>query len=115
MPEPENHAPSPQERPPGPIRAIVWTIGLIRSLFDWIGRQELSVLLARTGVTLAVLAFIQIADAVGAGRTSRFDQWAVRAMRRADDAAQPIGPPWLAEVARDVTALGGVAVLTLIV
>ena len=35
-------------------------------------------------------------------------------MRQPDDPAKPIGPPWLAEVARDVTALGGVAVLTLI-
>ena len=33
----------------------------------------------------------------------------VRAMRRADDPSQPIGPRWLPEVGRDLTALGGVA------
>ena len=30
------------------------------------------------------------------------------------DPAEPLGPPWLAEMARDITALGGVAVLTLL-
>jgi undecaprenyl-diphosphatase len=90
------------------------TIGLDRSLFDWIGRHELSVLLAMTCTAVAVLAFIQIADAVGEGQTMRFDQWAVRAMRQPDDPSKSIGPPWLAHVARDVTALGGAAVLALV-
>jgi undecaprenyl-diphosphatase len=43
-----------------------------------------------------------------------FDEWAIRAMRNADDPAKPIGPAWLHEAGRDLTALGGVAVLTLI-
>jgi undecaprenyl-diphosphatase len=34
-------------------------------------------------------------------------------MRRADDPSRPIGPRWLPEVGRDLTALGGVAALTL--
>jgi undecaprenyl-diphosphatase len=115
MPESEKHGPLAPGRPWRSIRAATWTIGLIRGLFDWIGRHELSVLLAMTGAALAVLAFVRIADAVGEGQTLKFDEWAVRAMRRVDDSAQPIGPPWLAEVTRDVTALGGVAVLSLLV
>lgn len=115
MPEAEKQESLPPGRPRWSTSAATWTIRLIRGLFDWIGRHELSVLLAMTGVAVAILAFVRIADAVGEGRTLQFDQWAVRATRRADDSAQPIGPRWLTEVTRDVTALGGVAVLTLIV
>jgi undecaprenyl-diphosphatase len=38
----------------------------------------------------------------------------VRKLRRADDPATPIGPRWLQECGRDITALGGVTVLTLV-
>jgi undecaprenyl-diphosphatase len=97
------------------MRATTRTIRLIRGVIDWIGRHELSVLLAMTGASMAVFAFIHIADAVSAGQTMGFDQWTVRAMRRPDNPSEPIGPPWLTHVARDVTALGGATVLTLVV
>lgn len=113
MPEIEKYDP-PQE-PRWAVRATTWTIGLIRSLFEWVGRHELSVLLAMSATALGVLAFVRIADAVGEGQSLKFDQWAMRAMRQANNLEQPIGPPWLPEVARDVTAMGGVAVLTLVV
>jgi len=115
MPNTEQYGSLRPQRPVWLTRAATWMIGLIRGIFDWIGRHELSVLIALTGAALAVLGFVRIADAVSEGQTLKFDQWAVRAMRRTEHLAQPIGPPWLAEVARDVTALGGVAVLTLIV
>ena len=35
-------------------------------------------------------------------------------MRRADDPATPVGPAWLPEVGRDVTALGGVTLIVLV-
>ena len=101
MPENEKHARPPSQGPLWLMRATTRAIG---SLFDWIGRHELSVLLAMTGVAIAVLAFIRIADAVGEGKTARFDQWAVRAMRQSDSPSEPIGPHWLGLVARDVTA-----------
>ena len=44
-------------------------------------------------------------DAAGAG------DWAIKALRRNDNPALPIGPTWLHEVGRDMTALGGVAVM----
>ena len=64
-------------------------------------------------VTAATWAFIKLADEVIEGDTLAFDKWLVRAMRRADDPATPIGPPFLHEMGRDATALGGVGVLTL--
>src|SRR5687768_9169125 len=111
MPESRNHAPLLRQ---WPLRAATRTVDLVRSLLDWIGRHEFSVLLALTGVGVATLAFIRIADAVGEGKTLRFAQWAVLALRQPDDPSAPIGPSWVGLVARDVTALGGAAVLTLI-
>jgi undecaprenyl-diphosphatase len=58
-------------------------------------------------------AFIAIAGEVKEGDTKAFDMWALKSLRKADDPAEPIGPPWMAEVGRDLTALGGVAVLIL--
>lgn len=43
-----------------------------------------------------------------------FDESIIRAARDAANPATPIGPRWLVVLARDVTALGGYAVLTLV-
>lgn len=77
---------------------------------------------ARTGVVLVALAlatgaawlFIEVADEVREGETQRFDDWALRALRTPGDLHDPIGPAWLEEAGRDVTALGGVTVLVLV-
>ena len=50
-----------------------------------------------------------------ATETQHFDERVLLSLRRADNPEEPLGPRWLAEAARDVTALGGVAVLTLVV
>jgi undecaprenyl-diphosphatase len=70
----------------------------------------LAVLLAVGGVW----GFVEIADEVVEGETRTFDEWALRALRQPDDPATPLGPRWLHEVGRDVTGLGGVAVLVMI-
>ena len=90
------------------------TGGWIRKVLRWIGIHEFSVLIALLLLMGAVWAFIELADEVMEGSTQKFDDWAIRALRRPDDPATPLGPPWLAEMGRDLTALGGVAVLTLL-
>jgi undecaprenyl-diphosphatase len=60
------------------------------------------------------LGFVALADEILEQETQSFDEAVVRAMRRADDPAVPIGPSWLRGAALDVTALGGVTVLTLV-
>ena len=79
----------------------------------WIGRYEFGVLAALLVVLIGVWGFIELAENVGEGETLHFDEWAVRALREADDPADPLGPHWLEEIGRDLTALGGNAVLTL--
>ena len=59
----------------------------------------------------AVWFFLAVASEVGEGETRHIDERIVRAFRDAGDPANPIGPPWLESVVRDVTALGSKVVL----
>jgi undecaprenyl-diphosphatase len=71
-------------------------------------------------IALAVLAvgtaslwgFIEIADEVLEGDTQAFDHWVLGILRDSVNPADPIGPRWIEEMARDATALGGVAWIT---
>ena len=85
-----------------------------RTILGWLGSHQPQVLAAALAVVLGTWGFISLADEVTEGDTQRFDDWAVRSLRRADDPAKPLGPPWLHEMGRDVTALGGIAVLALV-
>jgi undecaprenyl-diphosphatase len=62
--------------------------------------------------TASLWGFIEIADAVFAGETQAFDRWMLVALRDPQAPANPIGPLWLEEMARDVSALGGFAWIT---
>ena len=73
-------------------------------------------------VTLALLlliaaslwAFAALADEVVEGSTRQFDRSVLLMMRTTDDLTDPIGPRWLEEAMRDLTALGGLTVTTLL-
>lgn len=84
-------------------------------MLDWLGARVSLVLIVALVLVLSMWTFIEIADAVKEGHTQRFDEWAVRSLRKPSDPNEPIGPAWVGEVARDITALGGVAVLTLVI
>jgi undecaprenyl-diphosphatase len=91
---------------------------LWRSVLARVGkreRSELSVLLGAVVVLALALAFVLIAGNVMRGDTREFDERVVRALRRADDPATPIGPWWLKAGALDLTALGSPTVLGLVV
>ena len=81
----------------------------------WLRRQETIVLLAALAVGLGLFAVMKIAEEVVAGDTPDFDVWLLRLLRQPDNPALPIGPPWLLEVAQDITALGGRTLLLLII
>jgi undecaprenyl-diphosphatase len=63
---------------------------------------------------LLAAGFYSLSRAVARGATGDLDRRAVLAMRVAGDVSDPIGPRWVEEVGRDFTALGGVAVITLL-
>jgi len=80
---------------------------------SWLGAHEMIVLLALAGIVTGVWLFALLADEVVEGGTAIFDQKLLLAFRHGDTHAL-LGPPAVQEAARDITALGGVAVLTLI-
>lgn len=59
-------------------------------------------------------AFLEVAEAVTEGDARALDRAVLLAMREPADPADPLGPRWVEEMGRDLTALGGVAVLTLV-
>lgn len=62
----------------------------------------------------SLILFFALAFLIDTQFVQEADESAVLAARVAGDPATPIGPGWLAELARDVTALGGYVVLTLV-
>ncbi len=79
----------------------------------WIGSRELSVLVVLFLLFLSLWGFVELAEEVQEGSMGSFDRTVLLAMRDANDLSNPIGPGWVEEMGRDITALGGTAVLTL--
>jgi undecaprenyl-diphosphatase len=63
---------------------------------------------------LAVWAFIELADEVGEGDLQSLDRAVLQALRTPGDPTDPLGPHWVEEAMRDLTALGSLAVLTIV-
>src|SRR5687768_6639576 len=76
--------------------------------------NEAAPLLSLAALSFSVWAFVEIADEVLEGDSLSFDRTILLALRNPDDLSDPIGPTWFEEVARDMTALGGHAVLTFV-
>lgn len=73
------------------------------------------VLLLAVGVfCIAVWAFLELAEDAPEGDYERIENQILLAFRQPNDAATSIGPWWLPEVGRDITALGSAVVLTLV-
>jgi undecaprenyl-diphosphatase len=70
-------------------------------------------LLAVLGIVLCAWVFVETADEVVEGEATSLERQILLALRAPDDLTDPIGPPWLEEVMRDATALGGNGLLTL--
>ena len=85
---------------------------ILLRLVSWIGGHELPVLLAFVGIAAGVWIFSLVAGAVVDGGTPAMDRKVLLSMRQPD--LSPKGPPALQESARDITALGGATVLTLL-
>jgi len=89
--------------------SFLW--GYLQSL----GNLERGVLATIVLVASLLLAFGLLAGEVLEGDTRAFDERILLLFRTARDHAVPIGPPWLREAMRDITALGSTSVLVIIV
>ena len=78
-------------------------------------RDELRLLLGAVTLVAVALGLLALVGNVMGGETQEFDERILRALRKADDPGQPLGPPWMKFVAQDITALGGSTVLGLTV
>jgi undecaprenyl-diphosphatase len=78
-------------------------------------REEIGLVIALVVIAGGILAFLRLADIVAEGESEAFDRALLLLFRDPANLAQGPGPGWLPGVMRDITALGGFAVLTLIV
>ena len=81
-------------------------MNLIRTLVAAVRDQGWWVLVFVSLIGAALWGFAELADEIEDGETHEFDRTVMLAMQG--------GPPWLDLVARDVTSLGGTAVLVLL-
>lgn len=73
---------------------------------------ELPLLIAILLIAGGLWTFVGISNEVIEGDTLAVDKTILLSLRNPADLSDPIGPGWIEEIGRDVTALGGVAVLT---
>ncbi|KEO60760.1 phosphatase PAP2 family protein [Thioclava indica] len=84
------------------------------NLVRWTRRQVEIVSLVILGIAVAsVWALAELTDEVVEGSTRNLDRDILLLLRTPGDLSDPIGPWWFEEMGRDITALGGVAVLML--
>jgi undecaprenyl-diphosphatase len=86
-----------------------------RQAVNWVRRQEGLVLFVALIVVAALFVFARVTDEMLEGGTRDFDEWLLRRLRDPDQPGRPIGPGWLIELATDITALGGRAMLVLVI
>ncbi|SIQ09073.1 undecaprenyl-diphosphatase [Rhizobium sp. RU20A] len=87
-------------------------LGTILSRQSW--RREFLTWSTVLGASLLALVFVMIAREIMEGETHRLDEAILTMLRTPGDLSVAIGPGWLTKVMTDITALGGVTVLTLI-
>jgi undecaprenyl-diphosphatase len=86
---------------------------LSRKLLQFASREPVLLTLVLL-ITGGVWAFVELAEAVSEGDSRAFDEWIILVLRNSEDSADPWGPPWFEEMMRDVTALGGDVILSVI-
>ncbi len=77
----------------------------------WIFQHQLATVILIGIVAAGLFGFIELADEVTEGGSKQFDSAILLSMRNSDDLSDPIGPGWVEEMARDITALGSLLVL----
>jgi undecaprenyl-diphosphatase len=81
-------------------------------ILEWIGSHERRFLLALALSACSVWSFVELADEIREGDTVSYDKVLLLSMRSSSDITDPVGPVFVEEMARDITGLGCVAVLT---
>ena len=80
----------------------------------WVRAREAGTLAALLLAAGGVWLFLELADDVLEGDTTTVDEQLLLMLRAPTDSSDPLGPPWVEDLARDITGVGGAAVLTLL-
>jgi undecaprenyl-diphosphatase len=80
----------------------------------WVGSHEFSVLLSVVALSAGIWVFVEVADEVAEDEVASIDEAVLLALRNPVDSSDPLGPGWVEEMGRDITALGSMGVLTLV-
>jgi hypothetical protein len=84
-------------------RRTVW--GRIWKSLQNASEDDRSQLVSVLIILLGSWAFLALAHEVRIGATQGWDERLMLAARRADEASVPIGPLWVQDTARDITAI----------
>lgn len=88
-----------------------WLDGVMAPVLE---RMELGTIVLLLLLAGGMWGFVELTEEVLEGETQAIDRTLLLMLRSSENLADPLGPAWLEEVGRDMTALGGVAVLTLL-
>lgn len=94
-----------------PFKNVIRNLERLRQLAP---RIEIALLSAWIAVAAAVWAFLAIGSEMREGELTGFDRAVLTALRVPGDPHTAIGPHWLMESMRDVTALGGITLLLIL-
>lgn len=89
-------------------------LAFLTSALTRLGRLELPLLVLPGLAAAALWGFVALADEILEGETADVDRWLLLALRNPQDVSDPLGPRWLEEMMRDVTAFGGTGPLAFI-
>lgn len=87
---------------------------MIERLKQLVGKLETRTLVALLLLVGLPWLFLEVADEVSEGETAALDRRLLLALRTPGDPSDPAGPRGVEEAMRDITALGGFTVLTLL-
>ena len=96
------------------VRNPVSATGMLTHWKTWLARQDLIFVGTLLVAAAAVFVFFELAEEVTQGDTRAVDEAILLALRSSTDPSDPIGPRWFEEMMRDLSALGGTGVLTII-
>lgn len=86
-----------------------------RSLKRLLLKDHLGAIVLMLIITTALWIFIELAEEVREGENLSLDETILLSLRVPGDTADPIGPLWVEEAARDITAMGSMIILLLLV
>lgn len=86
-------------------------IPVLNPLLAKVSRLERWTMIAIAATAATLFAFAKIAEEMIQGDTRAFDEYVLLSLRTPGNPADPVGPPWVEEMMRDFSGLGGTGVL----